>query len=224
MKSGFDIGISISLERNEFVIEQSDENGVISRKNISPASFMACIANSCAENEIQKSGVLPMGCIATSISRAKQYYFLRHDALKADFTYAKTEYAQFPIPRLVFGFEYQPAIQKVTDYRVCVVPDGSLDSDTVLYKYPFSNVGVSGHICLGNNALPRYKRPVQLSTLPGYILRMPNNNDHYDIQSNQKAFQYRDLLEHMKDKTSAYYYEHILVESGRTLGQFLEWS
>ncbi|WP_409969826.1 hypothetical protein RFF05_07960 [Bengtsoniella intestinalis] len=224
MKDGFDINIAISIERNEFVVEQMGRNGVIANKNISPDAFLSCVANSCIEDNIQKSGLLPKGCIATSIGRKNRYYFMRYTALEADFTYATTEYLHFPIPRLVFGFEYQPAVQKVTGYRVCVVPDGPLQSDSTLYHYPFSNVGVNGHICLGNNALPKYKRPEQLSTLPDYILRIPNNNDHYSTQHNKQGLQYRDLLEHLKDKSPAYYYEHVLVESGRTLGQFLEWS
>jgi hypothetical protein len=76
---------------------------------------------------------------------------------------------------------YMPIEGKVAGSRVCVTPDERLGPETKLYAYPFSNVnatgGITGGICMGNNALPVYKEPARLSTLPGYILRIPNNND-----------------------------------------------
>ena len=36
---------------------------------------------------------------------------------------------------------------------------------------------------MGNNALPVYKRPVTLGTLPGYLLRLPNNDDSFNAKN-----------------------------------------
>lgn len=224
IQSFYDTKILIASARGEIVVEQFGTDGVISRKNIAPDTLINSITNSRIDDGTYHSGLLPSGCIASSFTKDTQTYFLRHPDLMADITYAGTEYLNFPLPRLVFGMTYRPKEQKVTKCKVFVVADEKFTSQSKLYHYPFSNVGVNGHICLGNNALPRYKRPEQLSTLPDYILRMPNNNDHYSTQHNQQGLQYRDLLERLKDKSPAYYYEHILVESGRTLGQFLEWS
>lgn len=105
--------------------------------------------------------------------------------------------------------------------RVCVVKDERLTSDTPTYSYPFSNVGGGGHICTGNNALPVYKDPAKLHTLAGYILRLPNNDDYFSPQHNRGHLGYRDLLEHLKDRTPAYYYSDVLVEDRRTLRDFL---
>ncbi len=79
----------------------------------------------------------------------------------------------FPIPRLVFGFKYLPEEGKVAECRVCVVQDGRLNRDTKLYTYPFSNVGVNGSICMGNNALPVYKDPARLSAYPDTSCAFP---------------------------------------------------
>ncbi len=222
IQSIYDTKILIASERGEIVIEQFGPDGVVTRKNIAPDTLMHSITNSRVDDNIYHSGLLPSGCIASSFTRDTQTYYLRHKELFADITYAGTEYPNFPIPRLVFGLTYLPNEQKITKCKVFVVADEKLTSDTKLYYYPFSNVGSEGHICLGNNALPRYKRPEQLSTLPDYILRIPNNNDYYKVQHNQLGLEYRDLLEHLKDKSSTYYYEHILVPSGQILGQILE--
>ncbi len=66
-----------------------------------------------------------------------------------------------------------------------MTPDERLGPETKLYAYPFSNVNAAGGICMGNNALPVYKEPARLSTLPGYILRIPNNNDQYSSGNNR---------------------------------------
>lgn len=49
-----------------------------------------------------------------------------------------------------------PDACKVAGCSVCVVKDERLKEDTVLYRYPFSNVNLDSRICLGNNALPVY--------------------------------------------------------------------
>ena len=50
---------------------------------------------------------------------------------------------------------------------------------------------------------------------------MPNNDDHYSPEANKPQLGYRDLLEHLKDKDSAYYYSDILITSGKTLKDFI---
>ena len=160
-------------------------------------------------------------CVAVVMEKKFTYYFIRYPELCADFRYFDTEYRNFPIPRLVFGFKYMPDAHKVAGCSVCVVKDERLKADTILYRYPFSNVSSNGRICLGNNALPVYKDPSRLHTLAGYILRMPNNNDHYSKNNNQLHAEYRDLLEQMKTKTPSHYYTDVLIESGQTLKDFL---
>ena len=114
-----------------------------------------------------------------------------------------------------------PDTHKVAGCSVCVVKDARLKEDTILYRYPFSNVNGDGRICLGNNALPVYKDPARLHTLAAYILRMPNNDDLYSDQNNRLHTGFRDLLEQMKNKTPAHYYTDVLVKDGKTLKDFL---
>ena len=76
-------------------------------------------------------------------------------------------------------------------------------------------------LCTGNNELPVYKNRSTLATLPDYLLRLPNNNDSFNPRHNKLNLEYRDLLEHLKKKTPAYYYTDVLVPNGKTLRDFM---
>ena len=221
MLEPYNMSIHINTATAQVLVEQRKKNGVISRKNISPQSLSECFLTSRVDDERHSTGLLPEDCIMVVMEGKFTYYFIRYPELSADFQYFDTEYRRFPIPRLVFGFKYLPMDHKVAGCSVCVVKDERLKEDTILYRYPFSNVNGGGHICLGNNALPVYKDPSKLHTLASYILRMPNNNDHSSKDNNRLNAEYRDLLEQMKRKTSSHYYTDVLVESGETLKDFL---
>ena len=91
-----------------------------------------------------------------------------------------------------------------------------------MFCYPFSNVTQSTfHLCTGNNVLPSYKSPSGISNLPGYLLRLPNNDDSFDVRDNRLHMEYRDLLEHLKDKDPSYYYSDVLIPNGKTLKDFI---
>ena len=221
MVEHYNMSIHINTATAQVLVEQRKKGGVISRKNISPQSLSECFLTSRVDDERHDTGLLPEGCIKVVMEKKFTYYFIRYPELYADFQYFDTEYRHFPIPRLVFGFKYMPDAHKVAGCSVCVVKDERLKESTVLYRYPFSNVSSNGLICLCNNSLPVYKDTSRLHTLAGYILRMPNNNDHYSKDDNRLHAEFRDLLEQMKTKTPSHYYTDVLVESGQTLKDFL---
>lgn len=217
-----DIVLHISPERMEIVLEQQKAGGVTARKNISPEALAGCILGSRYDETARSTGFLPEGCVTAVMEDVNTTYFIRYPELYADISYYGTEYLHFPIPRLVFGFQHLGKEGKVGKCRLCVVKDERLTADTPTFHYPFSNVGQEDrHICTGNNALPAYPDPSRLHTLMGYLLRLPNNNDHFSPTHNRLHLGYRDLLELMKDKTPDFYYSDILVEDGKTLKAFM---
>lgn len=216
-----DTTLHISSMSGEVIVEQND-NGIISRKTIAADELANCFLNSRYDDEQHATGLLPEGCIGVTITRKYTYYYIRYPDLRADISYFGTEYLNFPIPRLVFCFEYMPQEKKVAECYVCVVKDERLTADTPLYWYPFSNVHYNFSICTGNNALPVYKDPARLHTLASYLLRLPNNNHLYERDHNKLHAEYRDLLEQMKGKEPSLYYTDVLVERGQTLKQFME--
>lgn len=214
--------IRIKPDQPEVSVEQINGN-LISRKLVQPESIAKCFLKSKFDSERYTSGLLPAGCIAVVMSSREVWYFLEHPERYADISYYGTEYPAFPLPRLIFAFCYLLEEQKVTRCRLCVIPEGRIRPDMPLFHYPFSNVSsFDGGICTGNNPLPVYKDPTRLSTLPGYILRLPNNNDHFAKTHNRPELEYRDLLEWLKDKEPACYYTDILVPNGKTLQDFLD--
>ena len=102
-----------------------------------------------------------------------------------------------------------------------VVADEPPTGDTKMYHYPFSNVYDDLRVCVGNNVLPHFKSQTQLSKFPRFLLGIPNNDDFFKESHNRLHMSHRELLEHLKDKEPSYYYTDVLVESGKTLSDFI---
>ena len=103
-----------------------------------------------------------------------------------------------------------------------VVEDEKPTMETVKYRYPFSNVSSTrGTICIGANALPKYKTPHALASLPALLLSIPNGDHSFNALNNKLGLQYRDLLEHLKDKDPSYYYSDVLIPNEKTLKDFI---
>ena len=103
-----------------------------------------------------------------------------------------------------------------------VAADERPTMNSVMYRYPFSNVGGSmGTICIGRNALPQYKTPHALASLPTFLLSIPNGDHSFNALNNKLGMQYRDLLEQLKDKEPSYYYSDVLIPNGKTLKDFI---
>lgn len=215
-----DMIIRISPSWCRITLESMDK-GVTAFKQITQADFLDCIKN-CIRNQGISSGILPEGCFHFSTDNTgNKWYCLRYPELYSDIYYYTTEYPSFPLPRLVFGFEVNPD-GKVLGRRIGIIADEKPGLNTLMYIYPFSNVG-GFNLCVGNNVLPVYKNPAALATLPGYLLRLPNNDDSFNSNNNRLGMGYRELLNHLKDKEPSYYYTNVLKPNGKTLKDFIYW-
>lgn len=210
--------IRITPEKQRICLQSACE-GVTSCKEIDADTFLECIKNSVQRDKVE-SGFLPEHCFHVGMMPdGSRDYCLWYPELYTDISYYGTEYHDFPLPRLVFGIRVNKD-GKVLGCRLGVVEDGTLKERSPMYAYPFSNVaGFS--LCTGNNPLPNYKNLHTLATLPGFLLRLPNNNDRFNAQNNKLHMQYRELLEHLKDKEPTYYYTDVLVPNGKTIKNFM---
>lgn len=222
MEETSDIIIRISPEQGKIIVEE-DDNGVLSRKSIDKESLLQCFRNSLYhEREGMFSGFLPLNTISVFQSDEGKQFTLWYPRLYADVSVYDTPYPKFPIPRLVFRF-FLSNEGKVSDCRIGVVADETPTPETVMYHYPFSNVSRgSGHLCVGANTLPIYKKQHKAFHLPAFLLSIPNNMHYYSKSNNKLDMDYRELMEHLKDKDPSYYYSDILIPSGITLGQFIQ--
>jgi len=200
-------------------VESKDKNGVVSHKEITNEMLVDCLRGN-IRHPCFNSGLLPMNCVsfyATEDNERK--VSVLHPERYADISYFGTCYKDFPLPRLIYKFSLHQGL-RVRSVSVCVPEEGRLKPETKLYEYPFSNV--SGfHMCIGNNVMPKCESLHTLSSLSYHILSIPDNNDHYSPSRNRLEMQYRDLIAHLKDKEPGYYYEKVLVPSGKTLKDFI---
>ncbi len=195
-------------------------NGVNSFKIITPDSLLSCINQSLLRGTVS-SGLLPKNCISfTCKDTGERYVCILHSESKADVGYFGSEYKDFPLPRLVFGFNISKE-DRISECKLGVVANVSnIKPTTPMFLYPFSNV--SGfRLCTGSNTFPAVKELHTLNSLCYYILSMPNNNDYFKPANNKQSLEMRELLELLKDKPSEYYYSNILVPSGLTIQDFI---
>lgn len=207
----------------EKVMVEERKRDVTSVKSISLDDLVDCFQGSVRDSKYVSSGFLPANCLSCSISNDIKTVVVWHPTQRVDFTYYKTVYENFPLPRLVFGFDID-SNGRVRGYRMAVVKDEKPHPDTPLYQYPFSNVYANGAICVGAaNSLPVYKNLWALASLPHHILSLPNNDHNFDRANNRLKLGYRELLDHLRDKEPAYYYEHVLKpKEGKTLQHFID--
>lgn len=210
--------IRISPESQRIRLE-STENGIVSYKEITDQILLDCISPALRHGSVD-SGFLPPGCFHVTVNEEKmKHYCIWHSSLYANIEYFGTEYLEFPLPRLVFAFTVSHE-GKVSNCKLGVIEDKTPTEDMKMFIYPFSNVG-GFDLCIGRNTLPIYTKPHTLATLPNLLLGLPNNNHSFNPTHNLLGLPYRELLEHLKDKTPGYYYTSVLVESGKTLKDFV---
>lgn len=200
------------------------KRGVTSIKNISLDDLISSIAAGRADAKEVSTGFLPDNCLSVKISDQLKSVVIWHPLSRCDYTYFDTLYEAFPIPRMVFGFDIDP-VCKVSGYRMAVVEDEKPKPTTRLYEYPFSNVYKNADICVGAaNSIPVYENFHALASLPNHILSIPNNDHNFSRSNNRLLLDYRELLDHLRDKEPSYYYEQILVhrEDGKTLQDFID--
>ncbi len=205
------------------IMVERDNAGIKSFKQIAPDTLVECINKSLLRGSVS-SGLLPKGCISyTAHDSGDKDVCLLHMESRADISYFGTEYQNFPLPRLVFGFHLSRE-GRVSACRLGVVADTkTMKPDTPMFYYPLSNVsGFS--LCTGNNTFPKCTNLHTLSSLPYYILDMPNNNDMFSPANNKLSLEMRDLLELLKDKEPAFYYSDVLIPNGAVLNDFIKGS
>ncbi len=197
------------------------EKGSVKTKMITPDTLIECVKESLSGFRFD-TGILPSNIVSLSVDteRDTKYIVLEYQYDKSDITYMKTLYADFPLPRLLFGFVLENS-GRISSINMGVPALGKLTPETPMYYYPFSNV-LRFSLCTGGNSIPHIKTMQSLQNLPDHILSWPDNDDRYDSAHNQFKMERRDLMEHLKDKDRKYYYEKVLVPMpGVTLKNFL---
>lgn len=211
--------LRIAPEQGRITVEELVD-GIVTCKEITADVLRDCIKGSIIHHGYE-SGFLPPRCLSVELTETGASVVIVHPKDRADISFYDTPYADFPIPRLVFAYRRSNE-GKISCCRIGVMEDETPRPETPMYHYPFSNVSdFMGDLCIGANELPTYKSLLKTVTLPGFLLSIPNNLHSFNREHNRLDLEYRDLLEHLKDKTPAYYYEHVLLRNGKTLRDFI---
>jgi len=213
--------VVISIRDDGVVTVEENRDGVKGFKTITPDSLLACVNMSLLRGAVY-SGLLPKNCVSfAAYDNGNKDVCILHPESMANITYYGTQYPDFPLPKLVFGFHITKDGQ-INQCRLGVVAnESSFKPTTPMFAYPFGNVGGT-RLCIGKNTLPKCDSLHTLTGVPYYILGMDNNNDYFKKTNNKPELEMRDLLELLKDKTPEYYYTDILIPSGSTLGDFIK--
>lgn len=203
--------VVIHIKEDKSVRLEITENGKTRTKLISPQTLFDCIKGSLSSTPVKvASGLLPSNVISvTGDESGARYAVVEYPYNTADITYMSTEYKNFPLPRLIFGFKVESS-GRISEVKLGVPAPGKLKPDTKMYYYPFSNVSRFA-LCTGANVLPNIKTLQSLENLPGYIISLPDNDDHYQDNHTKLNLGHRDLLEHLRDKDRQYYYDKVLI-------------
>jgi hypothetical protein len=211
----------IRISEDGKITVEKNENGVMSHKAISPDSLLDCIKTSIQRSGIS-SGLLPKDCLSyTEYDSGDKDICILFPRDKADITFLNTEYKDFPLPRLVFGFNINKGGRIGTCRMGIIGMDELIKPETRMYKYPFSNVSSNGVICIGNNPLPKCTSLHTLASLPYLILAIPNNLHNFQTSDNKLNLEMRALLELLINKSPAFYYSDVLIPTKKTLGDFI---
>ena len=154
------------------------ENGQKRTKVISVETLTDCISRSLAGVRLT-TGLLPANALSVTMDsdNGRRYAVLEFPDERATVTYMNTEYPDFPLPRLLFGFRIEDS-GRISGINIGVPDLGKLTPDTRMFVYPFSNVSRFA-MCTGANSLPHIQSLQQLANLPYYILSLPDNDDFY---------------------------------------------
>ena len=206
--------VIIRIKEDKSVRVELRENGAARTKVIAPETLFECIKGSIVQEPIS-TGILPPNIVCVKANdTGMRYAVLEYQYDKADITYFKTEYKDFPLPRLLFGFRIESG-GRISAVNMGVPALGKLTPETPMYFYPFSNVSKFS-LCTGSNTLPNIKTLQSLQHLPDLVLSWPDNDDRYSSAYNKMQMGRRDLMEHLKDKDRQYYYDSVLVPMPKT--------
>ena len=215
--------VSIHISDSAQIFIEQTVGGTKVTKSAQLDDILLCLQSSIKPAASAYSAVLPPSTLFYSHLTDTDAYSvaLEYPYNTADITYMETEYPDFPLPKLVFGFKIGGS-GKILRVYLGVAENGILRENSKMFVYPFSNVSDDFSLCTGGNVLPAIKSPYSLSNMPDYILSMPDNDDHFEPKKNRLHLGHRELMEHLADKSPEYYYSDVLIPSGKTLADFYE--
>lgn len=168
-----------------------------SEKQIDDGTLMAILLSSLDKPAV-RTPLLPKGCIFyLKYSNTRELYVLECDKWNYDFDYHGTKYSAVGVPRHLFFIT--TCGNQIVGTKIAAVKDYFIQPETVLHRWPFSNVHVDFSVCWGSARLPVIEEAYQLSGIPRLFFAQGNTDCNY-AGSNASGLEYRHLLHELQNK------------------------
>lgn len=220
------LDLTINEDEGLIYVNHLDENGVITRRIISPDTFYELIRDSYKHSE-SISLSIPPSCVHASVSReGNRFWGLFFTPAGKYLTRVVKNGSDIemmvPFPNLLCKhssngetYVYVVKTQDIIVERYASLARPLLKTEVQLYHYPFSNVSKTGHVCWGAN---RFEEPSGLMDLEirSAILINAVKTTHHASERGMPFWQYMASLCDLE-----VFPEETLLPMGVTYGQLL---
>lgn len=208
------ITIEITDDSEIFVCETGK---IKSKKDISIATLAEILLASFRDASY-KTPMLPKNCIYyCKYQNGREYFVLECDKANWDFEYHGTIFKNVGVPKHLFLITLQQ--QTIIDTKLVTVKDNFVLPESIVYRWPYSNVFQSLVVCWGTASLPVIEYPYQLSCIPRFFFSQGNTDCSY-YGANSSGLQYRELLDSLQGKE--FNDEYLVPHKGYRFKNFIE--
>lgn len=198
--------INIEINENNVCKVIYDNDGIKISKKIAYGTLIDLLNASTSEfrehinkEDIIYSEILPGDKLISTVQiknipKIKSvWYVLLREGQNVDMRYNNNVYRKVAMPKTIFAIKV--CNNRCASLRICCIKDNFINNETIIYKYPYSNVFDTRSVCLGGNMINNYDlgNITNISMIPEMFLAMDNNNDGYS-NSNNSGFIYEELL------------------------------
>lgn len=191
----------------------SEDDGKKRERLVTIGSLMNAITNSFVRKRVSIDiGKIPFGYYTARVGEDEGKLCANVitvlPASRQIMKYEETSY-DVCLPSLVFQFTIER--ERIYSTYVYVMKDKKPADKSRLYRYPFGNVDMTGHVCWGSNVLPSIKELQMLESVMMLFIQSPGNADYFNPKEycGHKNMTLRQLFEKLKDEES--YPENYLV-------------
>lgn len=218
--------IELREDGSNLVVVIQEENGRKKEKMISMDSFISSIisANSMGKFETITSPLFKE-VKGIRLIQSKQYsknstvYILHRQMIQAPVQIFSRFYGDVGFPSLLFAINV--VNDRVSKLYVVAVKDKVITEDTLIYKYPYTNVSTNkGNVCLGDNNFDKgILDGDKLFNIPNEFFSMPNTLHSYSPQNNKKCYEFEEMVISLKNKE----FDNDLLVENKGLETYRQW-
>lgn len=218
--------IELKEDGSNLVSIIQEEKGRKKEKIITLESLISSIISSSKKGNFETvKSPLYKDIMGTKLIQSKQYaqnstiYVLHRKKFQAPMQIFSRFHGDVGFPGLLFGVNV--VNNRLSSLYVVAVKDEIISEDTILYKYPYTNVsGYEGRVCLGSNHFTKgILYGDKLYNVPNEFFSMPNTLHSYNFRNNTKGYEFEEMILSLKNKE----FDDALLVKNDKLDTYIKW-